>query len=165
MNVGLGPAIGKRAETFPFIAVFPQTTDAWKSEAGSQIVLAALDKIQHDYSTDTQRVILSGLSNGGYGTWYVGAQYSSRFAALVPLAAYSDVPHVPMLTHIPIWCFHNSGDFLVGVGDSRDMCERIKASGGNIKFTEYSSVGHNCWDEAYDTGGLIEWMLLQRRGG
>jgi len=164
MNVGLGPAIAKRAATFPFIAIFPQSNDHWKTETGAQIVLAALDKIQHDYSTDVQRVILSGLSDGGYGTWAIGARYPTRFSALVPMAGYADLDHVSMLTTIPIWCFHNNGDFLVNVSASRDMCDRIKAAGGNPRYTEYSSIGHNCWDEAYDQGELFNWMLAQRRG-
>ena len=164
MNVGLGPAIGKRAQTFPFIAIFPQTSgDAWTGDASAQIVLAALDKMQHDYSTDVDRVILSGLSNGGFGTWSIGAKYPNRFAALVPMAGYTDFPDVPRLTTIPIWCFHNSGDFLVSPGGSRDMCERIKQAGGNLKYTQYDSIGHNCWDEAYDQGGLFDWMLAQHR--
>lgn len=164
MGVGLGPAVAKRAANFPFIVVFPQTTDGWKSEAGAQIVLACLDKVQHDYSTDTQRVILSGLSNGGYGTWSIGAQYPNRFAALVPMAGYSDYPDVSRLTSLPIWCFHNSVDPFVDVGGSREMCKRIQDAGGNAKYTEFSTFGHDCWDQAYEDGDLFTWMLAQHRG-
>lgn len=165
MGVGLGPAVAKRAANFPFIVIFPQTDDSWKSEVGSKIVLAALDKVQHDYSTDTQRVILSGLSNGGYGTWSIGAQYPGRFCALVPMAGYSDYPDVPRLTSLPVWCFHNSGDFLVSVGGSREMCQRINQAGGHAKYDEFDSIGHDCWDQAYDQGDLFAWMLQQRNGG
>jgi len=60
---------------------------------------------------------------------------------------------------------HNSGDFIVGVGNTRDMYKRIKAAGGNIQYKEFSSVGHNCWDEAYDQGELFAWLQKQRRNG
>jgi predicted peptidase len=165
MDVGLGPAVAKRAHDFPFIVIFPQTSDHWKGETGAQIVLACLDKVQHDYSTDVERVILSGLSDGGYGTWMVGARYPNRFSALVPMAGYSDYPDVARLTMLPVWCFHNSVDPFVSSGDSREMCKRIKDAGGNLKYTEYGTFGHDCWDQAYDQGELFTWMLAQHRGG
>jgi predicted peptidase len=79
------------------------------------------------------------------------------------MAGASATKEVPKLTHIPIWALHNSGDFIVGVGNTRDMYKRIKEAGGNIQYKEYSSIGHNCWDAAYDQGELFAWMQKQRR--
>jgi predicted peptidase len=166
MDVGLGPAVAKRAETFPFIVVFPQSPgDHWISEDRVRLIMACLGDVQRHYSTDPGRVVLTGLSDGGYGTWSVGAKYPERFSALVPMGSYTDFPDVPRLTSIPIWCFHNTGDFLVKASGTREMCRRIKEAGGRVKLTEYDAFGHDCWDRAYDEGDLFKWMLAQRREG
>lgn len=165
MDEGAGPLIWKRPQGFPFITVFPQSRAKWKTDAEIRLVIACLDQIQREYSTDADRVILSGLSDGGLGTWLVGARYPDRFAALVPLCAYSAFEVVPKLTKIPIWAFHNSGDFMVSPSNAREMCRRIKEAGGNVRFTEFTSIGHNCWAEAFDKSTVMEWMLAQRRAG
>jgi predicted peptidase len=164
MGVGLGPSIAKHPADFKFIVVFPQSPGKWNSDDRAAIAIACLDQVQRDYSTDPSRVILTGLSTGGEGTWAVGARYPDRFSALVPMCGFADYADVPKLTGVPIWCFHNSGDWLVPAGGSEEMCNRINAAGGNAKFTKYSDFGHNCWDQAYDQGELFAWMLEQHRG-
>jgi predicted peptidase len=74
---------------------------------------------------------------------------------------------VPDLKGIPIWCFHNDLDMLVGCGGSREMCKRINEAGGNAKLTTYGGLAgdlnHNVWDRAYKEPDLVPWMLRQRR--
>jgi predicted peptidase len=161
-GVGLGPAIVKRNGQFPFVVIFPQTGWDWTSTESENIMLDALHDAEHNYpGIDTNRVSLTGMSSGGKGVWVLGARHPEIFACLVPMAGYSDDSDVPKLTHYPIWALHNSGDFIVGVGNSRDMYKRIKDAGGNIQYSEYSDIGHDCWDAAYDKGDLFTWMQQQ----
>ncbi len=51
-------------------------------------VLAEAEKI---YRTDRSRTYLTGHSMGGHGTWYLGATYPGRFAAIAPCAGYPDL--------------------------------------------------------------------------
>jgi predicted peptidase len=164
LTVGLGPAIAKRANDFPFIVIFPQSTGGWneKSQAATDAI-ATLKEVEHTYAVDQDRVILTGLSTGGYGTWSIGATHKQEFAALVPMCAYSAYDFVPQLTNMPVWCFHNGGDPFVGSGGSKEMCDRINAAGGHAKYTQYSAFGHDCWNRAYNEGELFAWMLQQKR--
>lgn len=165
MGEGIGPTIAKHPEAYPFIVVFPQSSGDWTGDKRDHIAMACLDAVQRDYSTDPSRVILTGLSNGGYGVWHIGAMHPERFAALVPVAGQPDYEDVSKLTHIPIWCIHNSGDFLIFPGGSREMCKRIKEAGGNVKYTERQSFGHGDWDAIYSDKELVDWMLAQRGSG
>ncbi|HSI33433.1 MAG: hypothetical protein ACAI43_11485 [Phycisphaerae bacterium] len=165
MTVGLGPAIAKMAGNFGFITVFPQSPGDWRGEERARIAIACLDQVQQQYSTDRGCVTLTGLSNGGEGTWIVGGKYPDRFSALVPMCGYSAYDSVAGCARIPTWIFHNSGDFLVSAGNSDEMYNRVKQAGGNIKFTRIDAGGHNCWDEAYGQGDVFKWMVSQRRGG
>jgi len=168
VGVGLGPAVAKRAATFPFIVIFPQSSSGYwdeNSDAAADAI-ATLEQVKKDYAVDPDRVSLTGLSTGGYGVWGIGAKWNSEFAALVPMCAYS--PHekdLPTLAKLPVWAFHNGGDMFVFAAGSSWACKEINKLGGHAKYTEFGAIGHNCWDEAYNEGELFSWMLDQRRGG
>jgi predicted peptidase len=164
-TVGLGPAIAKRKGNFPFIAIFPQYGWDWTGDEAGRLVLDVLDDVKRQYSIDEDRVTLTGMSSGGRGTWVLGARYPERWNALVPMAGQSSTDDVPKLarTKIPIWALHNSGDPIVFVSNTRDMVKKLKSAGANVTYKEYSTIGHNCWDAAYDEGELFEWLQRQRR--
>jgi predicted peptidase len=167
MGQGLGPNIARRPEKFPCIAIFPQSGGDWTGEARDRLAMAVVDDVCQHYSVDPDHICLTGLSNGGYGTWHIGGNHVDRFAALVPVSGGSDYDAVPKLAaaRVPIWCFHNSGDFLIMASNTRGMNERLKAAGANVKYTEFSAMGHECWDQVYGDEQVIQWMLAQRRGG
>src|SRR5512145_1336648 len=75
-KVGLGPAVARRAATFPFIVVFPQVKGNWKGRDKAQLVMDVLNDVKKGYSIDANRVALTGLSTGGEGTWLIGARYA-----------------------------------------------------------------------------------------
>ena len=165
-TVGIGPAIARRGGDFPFIVLFPQTGWDWTKKEAGQLVLDVLDDAAGAYAIDRERVALTGLSSGGKGTWVLGARYPQVWSALVPMGSYAAYDAVSTLAKLrmPIWALHNSGDFIVPVGGTRGMIKKLKQAGGNPRYTEYGSVGHNCWDKAYDEGELFAWLQQQRRG-
>jgi predicted peptidase len=108
-------------------------------------------------------ITLTGISTGGTGTWIIGARYADRFCALVPMCGYGDGEDVAILTHLPIWMFHNSGDPVVLATFSSRMYDKLKEAGANVQYTEYGSIGHNCWDRAYNESKLWTWIADQQR--
>lgn len=164
VTVGIGPTIAKRTDDFDFITVFPQSGTDWTSEAHQRLAIATLDQVLKDYpAADADRVVLTGLSNGGDGTWLIGANYADRFAGLAPMCSGVDYDLAPKLARIPIWCFHNSVDPFRSSGRAEEMCKKVCESGGNAKFTEYKTFGHDCWTQAYTEGEVFAWMRSLRR--
>lgn len=162
-TVGLGPAIAKAPQSFDFIAVFPQSGGTWSSDGAGKMAIDCLDAASKEYSVDPSRVYLTGLSTGGYGVWKIGANYNSRFAALVPMCAYSGEDFAAQLTKTPIWAFHNSGDMFVFAGSTKSTVKKINELGGNAKQTIYGAIGHNCWGEAYSDPALFTWLRQQHK--
>jgi predicted peptidase len=162
-QVGLGPAIKKQEKTFGFIAVFPQSEKRnWRADSeDGQRALKILDQVMKDYQVDPQRVYLTGLSMGGFGTWSLAAKYPDRWAAIVPVCGGGDVKQAAKIKDIPCWCFHGDADKAVPIAMSRKMVGALKEAGGHPKYTEYAGVGHNSWDKAYGTPELYEWLLKQ----
>lgn len=71
----------------PFIVAAPdgygQVLWRWM---GEQDVLDVVDDIARNYNVDADRVVLSGLSNGGVGAYAVGSRHSWRFSVVQAMA-------------------------------------------------------------------------------
>ncbi|HJT78539.1 MAG TPA: prolyl oligopeptidase family serine peptidase [Gemmataceae bacterium] len=160
-EVGIGPAIRKREQMFPFITVFPQSQKrTWRADsADAKRALAILEEVQKQYRTDPKRVYLTGLSMGGYGTWSLAAKYPDRWAAIAPICGGGDPKQADRMKDIPCWCFHGGADPVVPVRLAHDMMKALWDAGGHPNYTEYPGVGHNSWDKAYATDDLYEWFL------
>lgn len=172
VETGLGPAIRAREKTFPFIAVFPQCKDRDAPARGGWLpdtpdgkrALAILAEVEKTYRTDNDRVVLTGISMGGFGAWAIGAAEPDRWAAVVPISGGGDPDTAAKLAHLPIWCFHGGADRIVPADESRRMIGELEKSGGNPLYTEFAATGHNIWDAAYGSHELFTWLLAQRRG-
>ena len=53
---------------------------------GEQDVLDVIDDVCRHYNVDRDRIVLNGISNGGVGTYSIGARHAWRFAAVLPMA-------------------------------------------------------------------------------
>jgi len=154
------PKIVESKPDFPFILVSPQSPRmGWNVET----LNALLDDLLQRYRADPDRVYLTGLSMGGYGTWSLAAARPERFAAIVPICGGGNPADASKLAAIPAWVFHGAKDPTVPVQRSKDMVEAIKAAGGNPKLTIYPEAGHDSWTETYSNPELYQWLLEQKK--
>ncbi|MDA0834888.1 MAG: prolyl oligopeptidase family serine peptidase [Planctomycetota bacterium] len=122
-----------------------------------------IDKLIADFPVDANRLYVTGLSMGGFGTWDAIQRYPEKFAAAVPVCGGGDPARVEPCANIPVWAFHGAKDSAVKVNRSREMIAAIKALGGKPRYTEYPEVGHDSWVPAYKTSELYEWMFAQSK--
>ena len=148
---------------FPFIVVSPQCP---RGQWWDLVVLTALiDQIERTYTIDSDRIVVTGLSMGGYGSWRLAAATPERFAAIAPVCGGGDPETADSLVEIPVWNFHGSADNVVPEQRSLEMVAAIVAAGGErVKHTSYTGVGHDSWKQAYSGDQLWNWLLAQRRG-
>jgi len=164
LTVGLGPAIARQADSFPFVVLFVQSPGRWRADdTTTRTLLAAMDQTLTKYNVDPTRVVLTGMSTGGEGVWRVGAAHASRFSALVPVSAWSAPDTVDQLTTLPIWAFHCTGDPIVFSANSTTMVDAINKKGGRAKLTRYPVFAHDAWTKTYADPDLYTWMLGQHR--
>lgn len=158
-KVGL-PKVLDRGRKFPFIVVAPQTNERrWNPEELNGL----LDQVMASYLIEPDRVYVTGLSMGGYGTWALAAAHPGRFAAAVPICGGGDPRWANGLQDLPIWAFHGAKDEVVPLSASEEMVQALEAAGGNVQFTVYPDAEHDCWSETYDNPHLYEWLLRQRK--
>jgi len=168
-DVGIGRSIRFRPHWFPCIVVMPQCPkESPSGERASWVdviddIDLALAQTRAEYNIDGSRMYLTGLSMGGYGTWFYGARRTDTYAALMPICGGGNVEDADELARLPIWVFHGLADKLVPPEKSREMVDAVRKAGGTVKHTEYPGIGHNSWDKAYGTAEAIEWLLAQQR--
>lgn len=125
--------------------------------------LDALDAVLAAEAADPNRVYLTGLSMGGYGSWDLAARHPERFAAVLPICGGGDEATAARLAPLPIWCFHGAADPVVPVEGSRRMIDAIAAAGGRPVYSELPDVGHDSWTPAYRNAAVLDWLFAQRR--
>lgn len=155
----------EEGEDFPFILIAPQCPELsdWGKE--KEGVLALIDQTIDSHNIDVNRVYLTGLSMGGYGTWDLAMERPNQFAAIAPVCGGGLSVNTKLITHIPTWVFHGAKDDIVPVEESRKMVAAYKANGGSdIRYTEYPEADHDSWTETYDNPEFYEWFLSHRRG-
>ena len=170
-QVGIGKAIRANPERFPCLVYMPQCSikTAWSSPtnkhgAPAEVhITQGIDSVVSHYNVDADRVSLTGLSMGGFGTFMYGAQHIDRFSALMPVCGGGNTEDAEALAKRPMWVFHGGADPVVPPDRSRDMIRATKKAGGEVRYTEYDGVGHNSWDKAYGSADAIAWLLAQKR--
>jgi predicted peptidase len=154
----------EKDDSLPFIVVSPQCPlDSWWDlhlDTLSQMV----DKMVTTYPVDPQRVYLTGLSMGGYGTWALAAKRPDQFAAIAPICGglmfWHDLDtEAPRLKDMPVWAFHGTDDETVPPVESQRVVEAVRAAGNDrVYMTLYPGVGHNSWTQTYDNPELYAWF-------
>jgi len=155
------PKLVARGREFPFVLVSPQCPrDQWWEPVS---LTALLDDLCDHLKIDEDRIYVTGLSMGGFGTWSLAAHTPRRFAAIVPICGGGDPFWAKRIAHLSVWVFHGAKDRVVPLERSQQMVDALKRQEGNVKFTIYPEAGHDSWTETYTNPALYEWLLEQRR--
>lgn len=148
---------------YPFIIISPQEQErrrGWNIQKLHDFYNKIVDK----YPVDKDRVYLTGLSMGGYGTWNFAIVQPELFAAIIPICGGTHYfGEIHRLKHLPIWCFHGDADTAVPISESQKIVDALNEIGGNVKFTIYEGVGHDSWTQTYLNNEIYEWLLTQKR--
>lgn len=151
-------------------------------------VINLIDSLVSKYPIDNRRIYLTGLSMGGYGSWYLLINNPQRFAAAIIMNGSADPQMACAIKDVPIWNFHGDQDLAVPVEGSRNMINAISNCGEDVLlisdpnnnafwnsedkikrilsskhiYTEYKDKGHVIWAESYDNWYVREWMFTKK---
>ncbi|MCK4628379.1 MAG: prolyl oligopeptidase family serine peptidase [Sedimentisphaerales bacterium] len=159
-----GPiSFAEKQKDFPFIVIAPlcPKRQTWLSK--TRDLKALLDEIKAKYTVDKQRIYLTGLSMGGFGTWELACDYPEEFAAIVPVYGGGQAWRARMLKHVPVWAFHGDKDKLVSIERSREMVNAVNARGGNAKLTIDHNAKHIGCTKTHNNKEIYEWFLSHKK--
>lgn len=124
-----------------------------------ELVIELIHELVKTFSVDTNRIYITGLSMGGYGTYDALERYPRLFSAAVPVCGGGDVSKAASIAHIPIWIFHGSEDSAVNPLYSLDMITALTEAGSHAGLTFYPGTGHFSWLAAYSDPLMMEWLF------
>ena len=150
----------------------------WWSYREGGFPLSALALLKRRYAIDENRVILTGYSMGGFGTWNIGLRYPDRFCALIPYAgglsraeyAGLKVDEKMRKLHLnsfnlPVYFVHGDADKTVPVEFDRESDKQLKALGYEHEYKEVPKAGHimNVREGGELMTGIQKWLAERTR--
>lgn len=180
-QVGLAPALRLHPERWPAVVIFPQLPAGGNWNATTEpLAMKALEQATAEFSVNPDRVYLTGLSMGGYGSLFLGSRHPELFAALVPVCPsvghFQGYPFLhgadlasslqgtaEAVQTLPVWLFHGEEDPVFPVEISSTLRRHLDSLGASVRFTSYPGTGHNAWDAAYADTSMIAWLFDQKR--
>ena len=160
----------------------PQSPGAWSDLTLTGRVMSMIDRALVEQRVDANRLYVTGLSNGGGGTWNILSRYGARFAAGVPICGVTPAGDFTpaRLVHQAIAAFHARNDTVVSVSTSRTTMNRIltaaplplptypsltapdfvyESPGLDLHYIEFQTGGHGIWGTIYNAPPLYEWLF------
>lgn len=141
----------------------PLLPDGW--ERVEQDVLAMLNTVQQQYRVDGRRLYLSGISYGGFGSWYLASQHPNLFAAVAPVVGWGhpDLMAPIAKAKIPLWVFAAGRDSAINKDYFYPGIEKLRQLGHrNVRFSVLEQAEHDAWRQIYAGSDVFDWLLQQK---
>jgi predicted peptidase len=138
MIVGLGgPAFG---ELQPILLAPDSLGGDWTTDDNEAAVVWLTRAVMATYRIDPRKVVLSGYSMGGMGTWFIGAKHQNLFTAAVPIAS---APVDDSDWTIPLYVIHSHDDEILPIAPVRAHVDKLKARGARIEWRPLRGPTHH----------------------
>lgn len=145
-------------------AIAPLLPMGW--EQVERDLLGMITHIQNTYRTDVNRLYITGLSYGGFGTWYMASKHPQLFAAAVPVVGWGhpDLMEPIANAKLPVWAFAAGRDTSVQKKFFYAGINKLEQSADSeVRFTVHEDMGHDAWTRIYASKDLYDWLLAHKR--
>lgn len=159
----------------PHMDIGPPETRAWRHH--SETLFSIVDEIAAEYSGDLGRIIVTGLSHGGAGTWDLLKKHSNRIVAALAIAGPIRCENdCQTIGDTPFWIIHNSGDNVISIRfpdevsnylltnnelDIEKLNEINSVPASKFVYSRIEKDGHDAWNYAYSNPNIYTWLLEQ----
>ena len=147
-----------QSDTFPGgMVTLPDGWDLVEND-----LLNMLDMVNENYRADRNRIYLTGLSYGGFGTWWMASKHPDLFAAICPVVGWGHPDLMPPIANaqLPVWAFAGGRDRGVQVKYFFAGLNRLEELGHpDVRFTIHEDMGHDTWRRVYGGEDIYRWFL------
>ncbi len=139
LNALTGPAL----EELGAIMVSPDCPGrGWTDPYSEKAVIALMDIVTLNYKIDKKKLLLTGFSMGGIGTWHIAANYPDRFTAIIPISSISKSKILKKIKNLPIYIINSKTDEIFKIDDVEGMVKQLKAQGLSVTFVALENTSH-----------------------
>jgi predicted peptidase len=112
----------------------------WSNPENEKAVNALLDMVQARYSIDKKKVVVTGFSMGGAGSWHFAEKFPERFSAAIPVAGRP--PASASGWRLPVLAIHSRDDQVAPFGPTEARIAELQKAGVNAKLILLSGITH-----------------------
>lgn len=158
------PKLIKEGLDINAVVLFPQCPAEFIWNNMVKELKSIIDNVVVEYGIPKDRIVLTGSSMGGYGTWEMAMCYPEMFAAIAPVAGGGVVWRTPKLLNTPVIAYHGEKDSVVPVSQSEIMVDFTNRNGGTAELNILKNKDHNDGiDYAYRETDLIQRLLSYQK--
>lgn len=131
----------------------------WTNPHSESRIVELLEYLQDGYAIDAHKIVITGYSLGGAGTWYVAGRNQDRFAAAIPMAGWPQPDSAQVEWQIPLYVIHSRADEVVPFEQTEQVVHQLKAKGAAVEFVLLEEVTHfetECFVEPLQA--TVPWM-------
>ena len=121
------------------VAPDAQGDSPWTSEKNEQAVIWLTQNVMKTHSINPKKIVLTGFSMGGEGTWYIGSRHQDLFTAAIPVAGR---PAGGKDWKIPVYAIHSRKDEVVPIGPAEEHVKALKAKGASVEWKVLTDLTH-----------------------
>lgn len=157
-------AISPASQVDSMAQIPPLLPDGW--EQAEPDLLAMLNTVKQQFNTDPQRYYLTGISYGGFGSWYLASRQPELFAAVAPVVGWGhpDLMAPIARARIPLWVHAAGRDSAINKNYFYPGIEKLRQLGHhNVRFSMLEQAEHDAWRQVYAGWDLYQWLLEQQK--
>jgi predicted peptidase len=146
------------------VIVAPDVPDrSWSTARSERAVLALLEHVLAEHAIDRDRILVTGFSMGGGGTWTMAARHPELFTGAIAMAASPSADEVTELA-VPMYLIHSPDDEVVPFERAEEAYYALVARDHPVEMRVLPGLGHymmGAYVPALRAAG--EWMLARWR--
>jgi predicted peptidase len=120
----------------------PTPARSWSDPKAERAVLAIIDEVRREHSIDAKRILVTGFSMGGRGTWYMASRHPDLFTGAIAMAGAAGSLPLDTLATIPTFVIHSRDDTVVPFAQAEETARQLETLGRPIVFEALSGPGH-----------------------
>lgn len=135
--------IGPGLEELGAIIIAPDALnpDGWNEPVNDEAVLILVETALATYRIDKRKVLVTGFSLGGIGTWHFAGFRPDRFTAAIPIAGRPlEAPTSP--PRVPIHAIHSRQDDVIPLAITEQRIAKLRAAGKPARLTIIEGATH-----------------------
>jgi phospholipase/carboxylesterase len=126
-----------------------------------------LDFVRQRWNLDPERLLLTGMSDGGTFCYVTGLGSNSPFTHLAPVAAtfhprITTVADATRLRGLPVYLVHGRLDWMFPVEVARRAQQALSVAGAAVTYRELDDLSHTYPREV--NADLLDWLQVRPRG-
>jgi predicted peptidase len=130
---------------------------AWDTPGNERAVILLLDEVLSSYSIDAKKVVVTGFSMGGAGTWYFADRYPERFSAAIPVAGRPTASAKGW--RVPVLAIHSRDDERVPIEPAEARIAELKEARVRAEIIVLTGIAHYATSRYVDAlRNAVPWL-------